>query len=1600
MQVHRDLSIAQSVLARLRDSAGLVVGAGFLIGDLHVMTCAHVIDDCLRRRKGTKERPDEAILLDLPYLGIFGVYSRVVAWVPMLQPGSGEPGELSDIAVLELDSAAFGGLDSANSQLSDPGEGTPFRTFGFPIGNDNATIADGELSIVDSGGWRQILDTDKIGYFVQQGFSGAPVFSERNDRLLGMVAAADPDPMRRLAHVIPTSLLARAWPLLAKPYKELAAFAEEDRDLFFGRDEFIDELEKKVNRLPFLTVIGPSGSGKSSVVMAGLLPRLAEAGGWSTIVFQPRRRPLYQLSHALAKLALGRDGSRSDIQSRADAHELRLLDDPAGALELIETALSEITHAERLCIVIDQFEELFTFDDRRQPLESENDDAQRIDEFLAVLSAIGRQNSRKVTVHAVATLRADFTGIALRHRALAELMTDADAKLGPMTPTALAMAIENPAAQFDVSFEPGLTAEIVADMAGNTGGLPLMQFALDRLWKRQEERKLTHAQYRAIGGVAGALAEHAETFHGDCTEKERIGLRRVFLRLVLLAAPGDETEDTRSVALRSDFSAEDWPLVQSLAEARLVMIGHDAATSQESVEVVHEALIRSWPRLMSWLNEDRAFGLWRQRLRAYVENHRSRGSVLTEDLLIEAEHWKELHGSAFSATENALIEASVSARQEAEMHRVREREERLRILEQSDQRQKLALRRLVGLAVLLLLSLVGVGVFWQRAALSEAAAVEARLVAEENVLTTEAALIQAESAREAESAALEREQAQLRIAEQALARAEEERTRAEEALLLAEQATREAEDAFNLAAAAARDARLAQENAELQRDLAREAQRLAQTAADREAEQRILAEGAAAREQEARERVLAFLMAADARLMLTETSGSTAARRAAALSIEAWHRFPSSLALNTAFQSTRELPVFEIDVGEPIVAMAYNPVFEEIVILSTSSFLVYDATSQAELVRTNLETSQIPSGSYLHDTIFIISPDGNRIFFGGPAFDSSFLLDARSGRVISIHPNQQSAAADFSPNSEHLAFSIPNEATIAIVNTVSGALVDRTRTTYSASSIDYSPDGQQIAIGNRDEIYAVAIFNSNNLQAEPRIFEDGGYIVNLQYFPDGERIAATSVWGGAYVFDTATGAQAFTPGVGLNTPAAFYPEIAIGPEGFPLAIGAPNGEMRIFSGGNNVWYDSGRVDLGVEHSEGLVHAIFDPSGRYLITGSTAGAIRVSDATSGTEIFRAEHGGSISSISLDPEGQWLFSASTDGLLRAFWLWSSAAVEFSNYQVETLGEFGGQVNGRFASENNIIFSDLFGLLQHIQAPQPSPQFAEFNEILGFSADGSLIVVETNRQPNQVEDGSPSFEVHDLRTGELLQIDLSSLEDERVLNCIGFSAPGNQIIAIGSSNAFFQSDRELERVRFPEEGRTISRSFNCRHQIWAIGGEYSYWDLLDGPSSTSLLSPRTDPHLMTISPNGETYAYTQRDARWLEVVSTRSNEILARIEHSAPISRIYYDYSGEMVVFQGADETIRMSEVSTGAEFLRIGPENGEVVGISPSGDWLYVRDGPAASQHPHTVRLVPVGANLIFDTLCTRRAGRNLSASDWVRYFGDTEAWRPSCSRWSP
>jgi WD40 repeat protein/class 3 adenylate cyclase len=474
------------------------------------------------------------------------------------------------------------------------------------------------------------------------------------------------------------------------PYRGLSAFQEVDAAFYFGRGTFVDALEHAIKTRKLVAVIvGSSGSGKSSAIFAGLLPRLRKEGGYQLATLRPGAQPFYSLAESLVVL-LEPGLSKTDLLAETRNLAERLAKREVGLAEVVRRIQKDLKDKLKVLLVVDQFEELYTM--------CTDADLQVafIDELLATVEASKTQREGLAVV--LLTMRADFMGQALTHRPFADALQEASLMLGPMTRRELHMAIEKPAEMQGAAFEPGLVERILDDVGEKPGNLPLLQFTLTQLWERQSDGWLIHADYESMGCVDGALASYADQVYAELDETEQELTRRALVQLVL---PGEGTEDTRRIATRNELGAESWKLIQLLADKRLVVVGRDAQ-GHDIAEVVHEALIQKWGKFREWMDSDRAFRLWQERLRAnlkqWQESSKDEGALLAGAPLAVAQGWLAERGGELNTAEIAYIQAS----QALQAKQLKERQRR---------RQRTVIGLSVGLVVALIL---GAFAFFQR----------------------------------------------------------------------------------------------------------------------------------------------------------------------------------------------------------------------------------------------------------------------------------------------------------------------------------------------------------------------------------------------------------------------------------------------------------------------------------------------------------------------------------------------------------------------------------------------------------------------------------------------------------------------------------------------------------------------------------------------------------------------------------------------------------------------------------------------------------------------------------------------------------------------
>jgi WD40 repeat protein/serine/threonine protein kinase/DNA-binding XRE family transcriptional regulator len=460
---------------------------------------------------------------------------------------------------------------------------------------------------------------------------------------------------------------------IENPYKGLRAFDEGDAQVFFGREMLVQELLHKMSAeddlARFLAVVGPSGSGKSSVVKAGLIPALRRGGlpdseKWFIVDMEPGPHPYESLEAALLRVAINPPESL--------IHQLQ--EDERGLLRAVNRC-QPADPAIQFVLVIDQFEEIFTLTEsaieREQFLRSL---------VIAVLDASSR-------LRVVINVRADMIGLLLKDIDFAELVNFRSVFVLPLTPDELEQAIIGPARQSRLVLEPGLVNRLVREVDGEPGALPLLQYALTELFRMRDGRRLTLAAYESSGGVLSALGRRAEEIFTRLDEQGQAATRQVFLRLISLGegvypvrrrVKLAELEDLTTLPAGadesghgSDSSALERLTVKAVIDQygyyKLLSFDRDQSTRQPVVEVAHEALLAEWKRLNDWLEESLSdLRLQRQLAQAAIEweaGEQDKSFLLQGARLAQFEGWAEQTSLALTFSEANFLRLSINERE-------------------------------------------------------------------------------------------------------------------------------------------------------------------------------------------------------------------------------------------------------------------------------------------------------------------------------------------------------------------------------------------------------------------------------------------------------------------------------------------------------------------------------------------------------------------------------------------------------------------------------------------------------------------------------------------------------------------------------------------------------------------------------------------------------------------------------------------------------------------------------------------------------------------------------------------------------------------------
>jgi WD40 repeat protein len=1034
------------------------------------------------------------------------------------------------------------------------------------------------------------------------------------------------------------------------PFLGLQYFEEADADLYFGREALVARLAGQLKEMPggrFLAVVGASGSGKSSLVRAGLIPalrkgeRLSDGSNpprwshrWLVHVITPTAHPLEALATSLTR----EGGSVSPTAALIDD----LAQDPR-SLHLYARRMTHLKRAPHLLLVVDQFEELFTL------CRSERERTAFIENLLV---AAGVESDEEISpgesnfeepvnlrsgpdgpLVAVIALRADFYDHCSQYARLRSALSIRQEYIGSMAPDELRRSIEEPARCNEWEFEPGLVDLILREVSSEPGALPLLSHALLETWRRRRGRTLTLKGYAEAGGIHRAIAQTAESVYNGLPEGKQTLARRIFLRLTEL---GEGTQDTRRRASLSELAAspEAAPQVESvlntLVEARLVTAG------EGTVEVAHEALIREWPALRGWLEQDRE-GLRLQRhlteaAQAWEAMQRDPGELYRGARLAQALEWAAVpkNLAALNPLERDFLNASHELEEqeiaEREARRQRELEaaqraakaEKLRAEQQARSAARLR-RRAMYLVGALLLALVMAGAAFAFANRSAALAVQNANNA--SLAQTQQAIAEAE--------------AQSRATQQSLAESEAEARATAEANAIQEGKT--AQDQARLATS--RELALAAiNNLEVDPERSILLALQAYSTADTQQAEEALHRSVEASRIRLRLTGVSVAYSPDGTLIATGDKGGT---------LKFWDA-----------QTGEEFHTFSGH-SDRVQSLAFSPDGAHLASVSVDGTLrVWDVAQAKELLA-------IPAHIGSADNVFF-SPDGTRLTTSG-IDDKAQVWDAATGKLLLtvdlpvggwFFPN----SIGFLPNGDLLVANGFDEDGIRVVDSLSGQVI---KTLPGYSPVAASPDGIFLATGDITDGDLMEIWDLPALLAsdQPALIQPistfqahTNFIQGIAFSSAGDRLATTSLDGTAKVWQISPqGASLIANLYGYTSN---VDQVALSPDGRRLATTGEDDSTRVW---DVTAPGSGELLTLAGHIQQISGLAVQPQGNYLATSSwDEGTVEIWELPSGRLLLTfLAHTGGVWDLAFSPDGNSLATVGADNATRVWDLRGSLA-----------------------------------------------------------------------------------------------------------------------------------------------------------------------------------------------------------------------------------------------------------------------------------------------------------------------------------------------------
>jgi WD40 repeat protein len=1421
----------------VRILSGRSVGTGFAVSDDGLLiTCAHVLGRPCPERVSiifltTNERREATVEMQ---------------WLRDV--------EAEDMVILRVQGGLPQGVRSLPLGSSTGVSGHKISTFGFPSAGEVEGIAGygkvlGRGSQTKAGQPLLQLRSSEI----TQGFSGAPVWDELRQRVIGMVVmVATPDAsgkMGETAFATPTETLQRVCTDLqipdSNPYRGLNPFTEAQAKFFFGRKPEVDRLVNKLRLDPrFLLILGPSGSGKSSIIQAGLIPSLRKgvlpgSDRWHIMLTRPADNPFQQL--AVQGLA-----SESNNLTQA-----------------VREWLNQHPEHTQIVLVLDQFEELLV----NCPEEMSQD-------FLAQLTALLDAN---LPITVIAIMRDDFYTHFVQYVELAQRL-EQNGGLIHVSLTLqwdeLVAIVQEPAGVVGLRFEEGLAEEIVEDSiesetseeggrVGRCAILPLLEFALTELCERREDGVLTFKAYQKVGGVTGGLRQWADqTFNSLEDERKKQLTSRIFSDLVYLGGANEDLPDTRRRrTLKSLYRNEDeredmYKLVRRLVNARLLVTSYDPSSGEVTVEIIHDALLREWGLLKWWLKRDGSFLHWHQELerraQAWVETNpnetRYTDRLIRGSSLSESEGWMDLRAADLSEVEQKFIKASREQQNREDLRwkmlyeKVElQRQEAVRQREEAEKQRQEAIRQR------------------EEAEKQRAEAERQRRIALARQLTAQAELLRGQQGYLLQRSVL--------LAIEALQRSPS---------LEADQALR-----YGLSLLPRPITRLAPRGDLTVRALSSDGRYLVMATRDSNIEVWDVGSGRQLLNLLSEAGVKYVFFSQDARCFAAVGTDSTvrvwetsSGRQVALLLMNGSNVNSVMLSRDARYLVATSGEgiawAWEVVTNRALGRLAHEGPIRAVTFSSDGRYLatasvdstarVWETVGARQVARLNHERSVSalafsPDG----DTLATASDDCSvRLWLWKPGSSSqpALLPHEYPVNALAFHPGGSSIAT---ASQDHAA---------RVWETSSGRQVTRMNHQGSVNAIVFSSDGRYLATTSADRTVGVWETESGYqlicLPHNDVDYKDGDYIRNIAFSPDGRYLATASENGSTGMWEIITGRLTHKRRVSA---------VAFSPDGSYLATGSEDGTSVIWE------VKSGYRHLQLSCGSKVWAVAFSPDGRYLATGSGDGMVGLWETVAGHEPMRMAHKRSVNDLAFSPDGRYLATASDD-MTAKVWETASGRLLFSLSHKDTVNAVAYSPDGRYlATASNDTNASLWEMAtgRHIAH---LPHRLVVNKVV-FSPDGHSLATASWDHTAKIWETSSGRELFRLpHRSKVWSVAFSpagiSLKDTLVATASKDHTARVWETSSGRQIARFTHDDSVSAIAFSPDGKYLATASDDHTT--------GVWEIASG-LQCAYLPQRDSVNGVVFSPDGKYLATASMDgfARlWL----WRSEDLI--IEAQARLAR----------------------------------------------------------------------------------------------------------------